>query len=376
MEEGAVMTVLYVNLLLVTMFALMARFYSVELINGSLTIKPNKLFTLLALITLVCVSGLRSNIGDTFFYMHAYKINRVDWAYIFDNKDIGFGIMQMLLQQITMDPQLLIFVISFITNCLIVMVLYKYCRLIELGLYVFITSGLFLTSMNGLRQFLAAAVLFAGTKYLIEGNGKKYGCVVLLASSIHMSAIIMVPIYFIVRSKAWSKTTFLLLFSSIILVLGFNQFQEFLFSALESTQYGHYQDFSEGGASILRVLVTSVPILLAFMGRERLKEIFPEGDAIINMSILGVVFMLVSTQNWIFARFYYYFGLYQLILIPWVVQSFRERDRKLLYLCIVIFYSIFFYNFWSHYSRSNKIRLHITFNSIYNNFTPTILYFF
>lgn len=337
------MTVLYANLALVTMFALMARYYSLDLGLGSMPIRPNKLFTLLALLTLVFVSGLRSNIGDTFFYMHAYKINRIDWAYIFENKDIGFGILQMLLQKISMNPQLLIFMTALITNGLIIMVLYKYCRLIEIGLYVFITSGLFLTSMNGLRQFLAAAILFMGTKYLIDGNWKKYGFIVLLASSIHMSAIIMIPIYFLVRSKAWSKTTFLLLFLSVILVLGFNYFSELLFSALESTQYGHYQSFSEGGASMLRVLVTSVPLLLAFMGRDRLRELFPASDVIVNMAVLGVVFMLVSTQNWIFARFYYYFGLYQLILIPWVVQSFRERDRKLIYFGILIFYFVFFY---------------------------------
>lgn len=337
------MTVLYANLALVTMFALMARYYSLDLGLGPMPIRPNRLFTLLALLTLVFVSGLRSNIGDTFFYMHAYKINRIDWAYILENKDIGFGILQMLLQKISMNPQLLIFMTALITNGLIIMVLYKYCRLIEIGLYVFITSGLFLTSMNGLRQFLAAAILFMGTKYLIDGNWKKYGFIVLLASSIHMSAIIMIPIYFLVRSKAWSKTTFLLLFLSVILVLGFNYFSELLFSALESTQYGHYQSFSEGGASMLRVLVTSVPLLLAFMGRDRLRELFPASDVIVNMAVLGVVFMLVSTQNWIFARFYYYFGLYQLLLIPWVVQSFRERDRKLIYFGILIFYFVFFY---------------------------------
>ena len=94
---------------------------------------------------------------------------------------------------------------------------------------------------------------------------------------------------------------------------------------------------------MLRVLVTSVPLLLAFMGRDRLRELFPASDVIVNMAVLGVVFMLVSTQNWIFARFYYYFGLYQLILIPWVVQSFRERDRKLIYFGILIFYFVFFY---------------------------------
>ena len=47
------MTVLYANLALVTMFALMARYYSLDLGLGSMPIRPNKLFTLLALLTLV-----------------------------------------------------------------------------------------------------------------------------------------------------------------------------------------------------------------------------------------------------------------------------------------------------------------------------------
>ena len=46
----------------------------------------------------------------------------------------------MLLQQFSDDPQILVFTTAFITNILIVLVLYKYSRLLELSLYVYITS--------------------------------------------------------------------------------------------------------------------------------------------------------------------------------------------------------------------------------------------
>ena len=59
--------------------------------------------------------------------------------------------------------------------------------MIELSLYVYITGGLFLVSMNGIRQLLAAAIAFTATKYLIDGNWIKYFLIVLFASLFHQS---------------------------------------------------------------------------------------------------------------------------------------------------------------------------------------------
>ena len=127
------------------------------------------------------------------------------------------------------------------------------------------------------------------------------------------------------------------------MVMGFNQFTAVLFSAIEDTKYSEYQSFDEGGANIIRVIVYAIPLILAYMGREKLRNIFPQSDYIINMSILGLVFMIISTQNWIFARFTFYFGLYNLILISWVVKLFAEKNQKFIYYVILIFYFIYYF---------------------------------
>lgn len=88
-------------------------------------------------------------------------------------------------------------------------------------------------------------------------------------------------------------------FLAVLIVIGFNQFTEVLFKTIEDTQYGQYKEFHEGGANILRVAVDSVPLILAYIGRDRLREIFPKCDYIVNMALLGTVFMFISTQNWI-----------------------------------------------------------------------------
>ncbi|WP_138752516.1 EpsG family protein [Paenibacillus sinopodophylli] len=337
------MTILWLNLIVVFMLAVTARYYAVPARIGYLTIQPNKILAAAAAVSLILVSGLRNNIGDTFFYVHAYTVDHYDWATIVSKKDIGFGILQLLLKQITADPQILLMTTALVTNMIIAIVMFKYSRMYELSLYVYITSGAFVVSMNGLRQFLAAAIVFAATKALFEGKWKTYTAIILFAAVFHQSALVMLPLYFLVRRKAWTGTTFFLLAIAIIIVVGFNQFSDLLFKAIQGTQYAHYQNFEEGGASIIRVLVYAVPLLICFLGREKLRALFPKSDILANLSIIGIILMIISTQNWIFARMTIYFNLYQLILIGWIVKVFREKDQKLIYMAILVFYLLFFY---------------------------------
>ncbi|KXY86681.1 EpsG family protein [Bacillus sp. FSL W7-1294] len=336
------MTILWINLAIVFILAFFARYFAIPVTNSLTLIKPNRLLIIMAALSLVLVAGLRNNIGDTYFYMHAYNVAEFNWEYIQNNKDMGFNIFQMILKGYTNDAQAMVFITALITNLLIVSTLYKYSRLIEISLYVYITSGMYLVSMNGIRQYLAAAIVFAATKYIFDGNWKMYVLIVLFASTFHQSALVLIPVYFLIRRRAWSGTTFLLLFLAVLIVIGFNQFTEVLFKAIEDTQYGQYKEFHEGGANILRVAVDSVPLVLAYIGRDRLREIFPKCDYIVNMALLGTVFMFISTQNWIFARFSIYFGLYQLILIAWVVKLFTKKDQKLIYYSILLCYFIYF----------------------------------
>lgn len=337
------MGIFWINLSIVYILSFFARYFSKPITTASIFIKPNKLLVFFVLTVLVLVSGLRKNIGDTYFYMYSYTLKDFNWGDIDFNGDFGFDILQMFLQDLSRDPQLLVFSTALITNALIIIVLYKYARVFELSLYVYITSGMYLTSMNGIRQFLASAIIFTATKYLLDGNWKKYMLVVLLAATIHKSALILIPIYFIVRRKSWSKETYILLFVAVFIVIGFSQFSGALFSALEDTQYGHYQNFSEGGANILRVVVNAVPLVFAYLGREKFTKIFPHNDYFVNMSILNLVFMIISTQNWIFARFSIYFGLYNLILISWVVKLFSDKDQRFIYYGILVCYFIYYF---------------------------------
>jgi transmembrane protein EpsG len=354
------MTILWINLAIVFVLSFFSRYFAAPAIvpGSTMIVKPNKMLALGVLLTLVLVSGLRTNIGDTYFYKHIYEMSDFSWSYIQSQKDMGFGIFQKILKSYSSDPQILILSTAIITNVPIVLIMYKYTRLFELSMYVYITGGLFLVTMNGMRQCLAAAIVFTATRFLLKGHFWKYALVVLFAATFHESALVLIPIYFIVRQKAWTKATFVLLAIAVLIVFGFNQFSSILFSALQDTQYGEYQHVQEQGANVLRAAVYAVPVIISFFGKEKLRKLFPESDVIVNMTILGLVFMIIATKNWIFARFSIYFDLYQCILISWIIKLFREKDQKLVYYTLLVCY--LYYYFYE-----SVISLGIIYNSDY-----------
>ncbi|SFB29993.1 EpsG family protein [Cohnella sp. OV330] len=352
------MTILWLTLLTVYAFAFFARYFSVPDPLGPALVRPNRLLAIGVAAVLVAVAGLRNNIGDTFFYMHAFEVNDFSWYSILKEKDIGFGIFQKVLKSYTDDPQALVFIIALVTDIFIVLALYRYSRMFEVAVYVFITSGAFIVSMNGMRQYLAAALLFWATKYLLTNSWKRYMLIVLFASIFHQSALIMVPIYFLVRRKAWTRSTFILLALAILIVFGFNQFQGLLFAALQDTSYGEYQNFQEGGANLIRVIFYIVPLVIAYIGREKLRALNPRIDIFVNMSLIGAALMIIATQNWIFARMAIYFSLYQIVLVSWIIKVFRWKDQKLVYFVLVAIYFLYFFY-------ENVITLNIQYRSDY-----------
>ncbi|EGT0690844.1 EpsG family protein, partial [Clostridium perfringens] len=243
------------------------------------------------------------------------------------------------------NPQFMLFATAFITNSLLLITLRRYSKgcYSELIIYMYITGGTFISSMNGMRQYLAAAVLFYFT-YLIEKKSMyKYIFVCLLCSTIHISSLIMIPVYFLVNIKAFSKKTIIVILFSVVFIIFFYPIINFLYGVIGG-KFSQYKSFNEGGANFIRILVECVPLVLAFIYRKLFDRNKFNVDLFINMSLLNSLIMIVSLYNWIFARFAIYLGLYNLILLPYIIKSLVcKRERKIIYYLFLVFYFIFFY---------------------------------
>jgi len=311
--------------------------------------RPDSVGLIFATAALVIVTGLRCSGGDTVYYWRAFNhlepgISNLAWF----NDGIVFYFFRAVVRTLTDNPQIYIFLTALITYPLFMYVMYHYSEPFEMGVFVFFCSGVLIQSMNGIRQYMASAIIFAGLKLLLENKWKRYILLILFASLIHASALVMIPIVFFVRRKAWSMSTFMVLFSGLAVVAIFPSISPQIAVFLEDTYYERYlEEFSRldsSGANYIRALVAAVPVLLAYMGKDKLKEFWPESDIIVNLSIMNFLLMTLSTHLALIARVNFYTMPYNCILIPILVSKiFVPKHRKFIYLLVILLYGFYFF---------------------------------
>ena len=311
---------------------------------------PNPLCLVVCILAYVPFSGLRTDSGDTFYYILDFELiepnGTIDYKF-------GGGTLYNLLFEIVKetvnDFHYLIMLTAIISLVPVLVVLYKYSHPFDLSVYLFMATGYFGLSMNGIRQYTATGVLMLGTKFLLSTKKTafiKYAVIVFLAWMIHKSALIMIFVFWFVRRKAWRPSSFLLMFGSIIAVSLFDMILPSFLKGLEETSYSNYSDngwFTNGeehGSSAIRVVVSAVPIVIAYFSRARMRQLGHIGDILTNMGFVHMALYVISTYNWIFARFAIYTSVYYIMLLSWVVYNgVQKKDRGLYYAaCVGLYY--------------------------------------
>lgn len=302
---------------------------------------PNPIAVILPIAFYVSFAGLRRTIGDTYFYMYSFEElpdkNEVSLSMILSGQ--GFSFIQNIIRNYTDDAQVLIFVCAAISLIPPLIILYLYSAPFELSIYLFVTYGYLGGMMDGMRQYIAAAVVLLGTKYLFsikKSSFFKYAIFILLAYTIHQSALVMLVIYFVVRRRAWKKSSYLIILASIVLTVGFDAILPSFLNILEDTSYstyannGWFTNSQEGGSSLFRAIVAAAPIVVAYLNREGFNKLGHIGDILINMAFLNTAIYIVASYNWIFARLGIYLQAYFIILTGWVVfYAVKPKDRAI-----------------------------------------------
>lgn len=314
---------------------------------------PNPFCLILPFSFYISFAGLRKTIGDTFYYIYSFENlpdeNELDFSLIFEGN--AYTVLQNFIRNQTDDAQVLIFVCAIMALVPPLIILYLYSSPFDLGIYLFVTYGYLGGMMDGMRQYMAAAILILGTRFLFsmkKGAFFKYAVVVLVAQCFHRSALIMLVIFFVVRRRAWKLSSYLIVFGSIIATLCFDTFLPSFLGALEDTSYSNYAqngwftDGVEGGSSLLRAVVAAAPIVVAYLNRNRMRMLGHIGDILINLAFLNVAIYIVAMYNWIFARFAIYLMIYYIILTAWVVTyAVKPKDRMVYTTGLVILFFLY-----------------------------------
>lgn len=267
-------------------------------------------------------------------------------------KDKGFYFVSAVIKCIVGNHVNIYFIVlAAIQAGVLIYVYRKYSSRYLVSFFLFIASTDYISWLfNGIRQFLAVTITFIGIKFILDKKYAKAIILILIASLMHQSALLVIPFIFIAQGKAWNKKTLLFMVAVIVIVAGIGQFTNVLDSMLAETQYKNvvsdWQSWNDDGTNALRVLVYAVPSVLSLIG---LRFIRNEDDKVINlctnMSIVSVGFYIVSmfTSGIFIGRLPIYFSLYSYILLPWEIDHmFTKRSARLIYVVMVVGYLGFY----------------------------------
>lgn len=269
-------------------------------------------------------------------------------------KDKGFSVLLLFLKLILGNSDVLFFLVIASFQILVVaMICRKYSCDYWMSIFMFIATTDYISWVNnGLRQFVAVTITFAATGLMLKKKYVPTILLILLAATIHGSALLMLPIVFIIQGKPWNKKTVLLVLASIAALYFADQFTNILDNLLADTAYTNmvsdWQSWNDDGTNPLRVLIYSIPTILSLVG---LKYIKAEDDPVINLatnaSLVSTALYIVSigTSGIFMGRLPIYVSMYSMyILLPWEIDHMFTKDSaRLVKICMVILFSAFFW---------------------------------
>ena len=344
---------LFVLLVFVAWYATYAKQTHEVVVHGRTEKRYNWAPVLMIAVPLIILAGTRPNIGDTGAYRASFKTMTSSFYELITThtKDEGFSIFSYLLKILIGNNDVLYFtIIATICIMCVVLVYKKYSCNFAMSMFLFIASSDYIQwNYNGMRQFIAVSVIFLATDLLLEKKYLKYFAVIALMSTIHASALIMIPVSFFVMGEPWNKKTVIFTIGSLVAINFSGFLREVIAEFMSETQYsGEVNQFLETvGTNVIRVFVFCIPPVLAFVFRKHLLSAkSPILDMSANMSIISMGMYIVSavTSGIFIGRIPIYFSLYNYILLPWIIENvFEKKSQKLVYAVMIICYLAFYY---------------------------------
>lgn len=300
----------------------------------------------------------RGNIGDTYAYRMAFRniplIGNELAAYLSANdKDRGFTILVSLIKSVIgSNETLFLFLIAAFQMFCIVYFFRKYSVNFLLCMFMFIASTDYLSWMfNGMRQFIAVCIILLSFGLILRKRYIPAILVTLLASTIHASALMMIPLIFVIQGRAWNWKTLLMLAGVSAAILLIDPFTAFLDSVLAETQYNDLitNDIwkNDDGTNILRALFYSIPAALALVGKKRVAETnSPVINLCVNCSVCtaALYFLSVFSSGIYIGRLPIYTTLQGYAAVPWLIDHmFTKQSAKIITGGLMAGFLAFFY---------------------------------
>lgn len=289
---------------------------------------------------LVLFAGLRYRVGTDYsgyvanYGMYKESFSEDFWSF----NEPGIKALANVASWIRDEPSTLIFLASLMTVGGMLWTYARYSPAVTFSFVLFALAGPWIGSFNGVRQYLACAVLVLGHRFIFDRKPVRYALVILVASLFHASALLAFLLY-LVPSSRLRPFGFVVVFVLSFVALGSSESVLGFVGDFKGDEVT--SAYATTAVSPLRIAVACAPLLLytmkppAWAGKD---EWFYR-----NLAVVHATVMLAASWSAYISRF----GIYTSAFIPLFLVRLANfpdaRTTSMVRTAIVLLYAVYWY---------------------------------
>lgn len=339
-------------------YVILTSLYKLDTINQSRVLKNYVVFICLLLILQSALRNIAIG-ADTYAYYNEFEnVKDLDWDSIFykfyqvyvlyDGKDAGYTLLQKIFQVISSNFQFYLFCIAVFFFSAFGKFIYQNIKSIRdafivLCIYQAIYYDFF--SITGIRQTLATGLLLLSCNSIYKRKLIKFLVLCLLAMTIHKSAIIFIPFYWLANLKHPARYTKVAILALPLIFIFARPLAIYLTTFEFTSQYAMYAEstYETTGASNFILLMLIAAIFL-FLFQKRFNK--SSKYEIVQINAFNIA-LLLTPLAWIdpsLMRIVQYYSIFMPLVLSNIVNlaqiQLNINPRLSLLIIIIIFTAI------------------------------------
>lgn len=290
--------------------------------------------------------AFRDGLGGSDYTMYTYFYSKVvalpDFLhgeyvphYRTKSFEVGFVTLASIVRWFdsSKTPYVFMFVVAVIDIVLLFVSTKKYTKFLYVAMLFYLYKAYFWHDFTLLRQSIAIGLFMYSIQYIKSREMVKYMALNLLGMTLHASAVVLLPLYFVVN-KRWNDLSIVLIIAVAFLLNALGPYLFYFATYLASLvgmadRFDTY--FNARTINPLNFLEIMLILFVAMYGRVRLayakKE--PYFDIFLNIFVVSSFLIIAFSSFEIFARFKEYFVVSYMVLCSYFIGHIENKRSQM-----------------------------------------------
>lgn len=293
-------------------------------------------------ILLFFISALRFEVGQDYTDTYVLAYQRVVAGVKNVRMDIAVKTIYKGMAKLHANAQWIFVITSFIINwfaCKSIAMQSPDCKL---SFLIYLCGTFYFFSMNGVRQSVAMMLFYYSFRFIEEKNLKVYLVINGIGALFHSSALLFLPLYFVLNKKIKFKFKLALIIGTIVTS---KIAVPIIASVLMKTHYSMYltNGYYSAQETMNFSMYLNIMLFLIyewFSKKEKLDEL---GHIYDNIHFCGVIVSLLATSLPLMIRIFMSFRFIEFLSVPYLLNmQLKKRNRQIIEPATMVLYFAYF----------------------------------